>query len=284
MQPKKPPQKPERELTKPRFATKGEYATPRTEPSAKDRVEQLIQLIREWQPRKDHATAPNGTGARKPGNSMFNDKEAHITEHSIKDRLEQLIDSIRGERITSKYAATIPIRIEPKIPKPFTVQDARTLLFNGCHWSFTASGRELEEKEKATRRRRVKTSKKRDDFKNYPWSVGPATVKVKDYAAVPVGLETVSEDALRIFMRKGKYWSCSASGGSSSAHGERSSSSAAGISNTRSGRTDTSRTPKIYPGFAIGSIPQIPAYYPLLPSPLTSCTGYRPAEPGSERK
>lgn len=232
---------------------------PRTEPSARERLEQLLQLIRDWQPRKDHATAANGTGASNRGNFMFNDK-AHITEHSIKDRLEPLINSIRGEPIPSKYAATVAIRIEPKNPTPFTVQDARKLLFSGCHWNFTASGRELEKKEKATRRRRVKTSKKWDDLKTYPWSVGP------DYAAAPVGLETVSEDPR------------------SSAHGERSSSSAAGSSNTRSGRTNISRTPKIYEGFAMGSIPPKQAYHPLLPPPLTSSTGYRPVESESEGK
>lgn len=278
MQPKKPPQKP---------ARKGEYATPKTEPSARDRIEQLIESVRERGQKEEHATVPNGTGARKP---LINDKTA-ITGHSMRDRIEELIDSIRGQRMMSKYAATVhvPVCIGTKISKRFTVQDARILLFSRCHyWSFTASSKSIEEKEKATRRRRVKTAKNRDDLKHYPWSVIPATVKVKkdNYAAVPVDLETVNDDP-GILIRNGRYWGYSEASGSSSASGQSSSSSsssssAARISNTtdsvwkRSGRTDISRTPKIFPGFAIGCVPPKPAYYPLLPFPLTSCTGYTP--------
>lgn len=191
---------------------------------------------------EDSHTCSIGSGHTKCTKRDAYFLSAPTTEHSIIHRLEQLIDSIRRTRHMSNYAATVPICIDVEIPRTFTVQDARILLLSSCQWSFGASSsRDLEEKkeEKATRsssRRRVETSKNRDDLKIYPWSVVPATVRP-------------------------------------SALGERPSSSSS--SSRSGGRTDTiSRTPKIFPGFAIGSVPAVPAYYPLVPRPLTSCTGY----------
>lgn len=187
MQPTDVPQKPEREPTRGRFDLR-EYATPRTELSAKDRIEQLIESIR-------------GRGARNHATPL--------NEHSVKDRIEQLLSSIRNSRTTSDYA-TVPICMDARIPGPSMVHDARRMLSKGYYWSFSASRRTFVEKGKVTGV--VKTPKTRDGLKRYPWSVGPATVQ--DYAAVPDGIETVNETLL---MRNGHYWGFSESG---SAFGE----------------------------------------------------------------
>lgn len=201
--------------------------------SANDRVEQLIESIRVRQ-------APIGIGVGNPATP--------ITEPS-KDQVEQLLASIRTSGTASDYG-TVPFRIGARIPGTVTVDDARKQLFRGYSWNFSAGGRTLEKKENVTRR--VKTSRNWDDLKKYPWSVGSETVK--DPAAVPVGHETV--DDVRILMRNGEYWGFSTSSGESSS---------AANTDPREQRTNISRDPEIFEGFAIGSVPQQRTYYPLLP-------------------
>lgn len=238
MKPTNTPQKPEREPTNARFDRKGEYATPMTEPSAKDRIEQLIESIRG---RRATNTIPIGIGARNP-----------LTEHSIKDRIEQLLGSIRKSRTSD---ATVPICIGARMPGTSMVHDARRMLSKDYFWSFTASGKTFGKKKKATHR--AKTPK--DSLKLYPWSVGPAIVE--DYAAVPDGLETFNEAT--ILTHNGDYWGFSESGSSTDPWKR---------------RTDISRNPTIFPGFDIGCVTQQRTYYPLLPVPLTSCIDEIPEE------
>lgn len=201
--------------------------------SANDRVEQLIESIRVRQ-------APIGIGVGNPATP--------ITEHS-QDQVEQLLASVRTSRAASDYG-TVPFRIGARIPSTVTVNDARKQLFRGYSWNFSACGRSLEKKENVTRR--VKTSRNWDGLKKYPWSVGSETVKGS--AAVPVGHETV--DDARILMRNGEYWGFGTSSGESSS---------AANTDPWEQRTNISRDPEIFEGFAIGSVPQQRTYYPLLP-------------------
>lgn len=246
-----------------------ESTTAMTGHPMKDRVEKLLESIRGWRTTRDYATVPVDIGTRRYLDFI---------------RIERLMDSIRGWRAAG-YWATVSIGIGVGNPHAFIFHDARIMLPRGYYWSFSAGGSTFG---KSTKSPMIKTPKKRINSNTYPWSAGPATVK--DYAAVLVGTgaaHTSSANNARILVSQGYYWSFSASG---SAFEKRSSparmtktpkgliksniepwsADRTGLQMPHERKTDGSRMPRIFPGFAIGGLPQQATYYPLLPVPPTS--------------